>query len=50
MIEPLGLNRRLRSGKDKAPEAAFARLERAHIILLILALITIFGAVAGSYG
>ena len=50
VIEPLGLNRRLRRGKEDASQETFARLQRAHIILLILALITIFGAVAGSHG
>jgi hypothetical protein len=32
------------------PEVAFARLHRAHWILLGLSLVTVFGAVAGSHG
>lgn len=50
VIEPLGLIRRLRGGKADASDERFARLQRVHIVLLILALITIFGAVAGSHG
>jgi len=32
------------------PEKTFARLHRVHWVLLTLALVTIFGAVAGSHG
>lgn len=32
------------------PDAAFARLHRLHWVLLLLSLITIFGAVAGAQG
>jgi hypothetical protein len=34
----------------RAPEVAVTRLYRAHWVLLVLSLVTIFGAVAGSQG
>jgi uncharacterized membrane protein len=48
--EPLILHRRFPRWAAKSPEAAFAWLHRAHIVLLTLSLVTIFGAVAGSHG
>lgn len=50
VVEPLGLQRLLHRGGTAAPEAAFLRLLRVHVVLLTLALITILGGVAGSYG
>jgi uncharacterized membrane protein len=48
--EPFILHRHFHSWATKQPEVAFAWLNRAHWLLLTLALVTIFGAVAGSHG
>ena len=48
VIEPLHLHRRLAS--TKAPQADFARMMRLHQLLLIIGIITIFGAIGGSHG
>lgn len=48
VIEPLHLHRRLAA--STSPEADFARMARLHQFLLILSIITIFGAVGGSHG
>ena len=48
--EPFVLHRRFSGWAAKSPDAAFAWLRRAHIVLLVLSLVTIFGAVAGSHG
>jgi len=48
--EPFILHRRFQQWATAAPEVAFAWLHRAHIALLALSLLTIFGAVAGSQG
>lgn len=48
--EPLVLHRRLPGLVARDPEAAFAWLHRAHVVLLTLGLVTVFGAVAGSHG
>lgn len=50
IVEPLALHRKLLDYAKADPEAAYRSLERMHRILLIAALITIFGAVAGSHG
>jgi len=50
IIEPLGLHKRLRGQSDADPEVSLRRLHRAHLVLLGLALITVFGAAAGSHG
>ena len=50
VIEPLGLHRRLRNARSATPEAILSRLQRVHLVLLVLALVTVFGAVAGSHG
>jgi len=50
VAEPFILHRRFRKWATEAPDAAFARLHRAHWVLLALSLVTIFGAVAGSQG
>jgi uncharacterized membrane protein len=49
LAEPLFLDRWLRERALRAPEATFALIQQSHWILLILSLITIFGAVAGSH-
>lgn len=48
VIEPIFLHRRMM--QSATPEADFARMESAHRILLILALISVIGAVSGSHG
>ena len=50
VAEPLILHRYFRAWATATPEVAFAWLHRAHLVLLALSLITIFGAVAGSQG
>jgi uncharacterized membrane protein len=48
--EPLILRRTLPTFAARDPARAFALLHRVHIVLLLLSLITVFGAVAGSHG
>jgi uncharacterized membrane protein len=50
IVEPLVLHRRFPGWVAKSPGAAFRWLQRAHVVLLTLSLITVFGAVAGSHG
>ncbi len=50
VIEPLYLHRRLRERGRRDPAATLAFIERFHWVLLILSLVTVFGAVAGSHG
>lgn len=50
IIEPLLLHSRFQGWATTKPKAAFAFLHRAHWVLLVLSLITVFGAVAGSNG
>jgi uncharacterized membrane protein len=50
VIEPFILHRYFHKWATSAPDVAFAWLHRAHWILLVLSLVTIFGAVAGSQG
>lgn len=48
--EPLILHRHFAIWARRDPDRAFAVLHYLHIALLVLALITVFGAVAGSHG
>jgi uncharacterized membrane protein len=48
--EPLFLDRWLQARAQRAPDSTFMLLQRLHWVLLMLSLITIFGAVAGSHG
>lgn len=48
--EPLVLRRRFDAWATRSPDLAFRRLHRLHIFLLVLSLITVIGAVAGSRG
>lgn len=48
--EPLILHRKLPVWTARDPHRAFTRMIRLHWVLLVLALITIAGAVAGSQG
>jgi uncharacterized membrane protein len=50
VAEPLFLDRWFQKRAKLAPEPTFALIQRLHWVLLILSLITIFGAVAGSHG
>lgn len=50
IVEPLILHRRFPGLVAKSPDLAFAWLQRAHVVLLTLSLVAVFGAVAGSHG
>ena len=50
VAEPLVLHRWFYARAAAAPDAAFALLHRAHWLLLVLSVMTILGAVAGSQG
>jgi uncharacterized membrane protein len=50
VAEPLVLDRWFHERAMSAPDAAFAWLNRAHWLLLVISLITILAAVAGSQG
>jgi len=49
-VEPLLLDRHLPSWSRRRPAATFAWLARVHWLLLLLSLVTLLGAVAGSHG
>jgi uncharacterized membrane protein len=48
IVEPLYLH--LRLATSKTPEADFLQLMRLHQLLLVISIVTIFGAVGGSHG
>jgi uncharacterized membrane protein len=48
--EPFILQRHFHRLASEQPDVAFARLHRAHWILLGLSLATVFGAITGSHG
>lgn len=48
VLEPLVLHRRMAA--SQTPEAEFQRMARFHQILIVLAVITLIGAVGGSHG
>ncbi len=50
VLEPLVLHRWFRSQAVREPEKTFRRIQRMHWLLLVLSLITVAGAVAGSHG
>lgn len=50
IVEPLAARRWFGAEAAGAPDAALRRLQRSHLVLLGLGLLTIFGAVAGSHG
>ena len=50
VLEPLFLHRWFLQQAQKDADKTFAKIQRMHIILLTLSLITVFGAVAGSHG
>jgi uncharacterized membrane protein len=49
VVEPL-IGGRLEAEAARNPRAVLARLARGHLALLALAVVTVFGAVAGSHG
>ena len=50
VLEPLILHKRLREQAEKDPELTFKRIFKLHIVLLLLSILTIIGAAAGSHG
>lgn len=50
VIEPFAVRRWFGTEASLRPDAALRRLQRSHLVLLGLSLLTIFGAVAGSHG
>lgn len=50
VLEPFVLHKVFRKYVEKNPAKTFAIVHRAHWVLLLLSLITIVGAVAGSHG
>ncbi|ACK52120.1 conserved hypothetical protein [Methylocella silvestris BL2] len=50
IAEPLFLHRIFHNWGRRDPDAALKALQRGHIVLLALSLVTIFGAVAGAQG
>lgn len=50
ILEPFFLHKLFRKYVAKDPGKAFQIIHRAHWVLLILSLITVFGAVAGGHG
>lgn len=50
VLEPLILHRWFREQATKDSDNAFLWLHRLHIVLLVLSLIAVMGAVAGSHG
>lgn len=50
IAEPFILHRHFRRWASERPHVAFAWLHRAHWMLLVLSVVTILGAVAGSQG
>ena len=50
ILEPYVLHRLFKKYAENNPEKTFGFVQRAHWILLVLSLITIIGAVAGSHG
>ncbi len=50
IVEPFFLHRRFAAHARAAPDVAFRRMQYLHWLLVMLALVTIAGAVAGSRG
>ncbi|WP_282071499.1 hypothetical protein [Polaribacter atrinae] len=50
VLEPLVLHKLFKKYANENPEKTFNILHKAHWVLLIISLITILGAVAGSHG
>jgi uncharacterized membrane protein len=50
VAEPLFLHRLFKKHADRDPAKTFAFVHRLHMILLVMSLVTVAGAVAGSHG
>jgi uncharacterized membrane protein len=50
VLEPLFLHKKMRERAEKDPEKTFQNIFKMHVVLLLLSLITIIGALAGSHG
>ena len=50
VFEPLFLHRRFIESAGRDPDSTFARVTRMHWVLLVVSLLTVAGAVAGSHG
>jgi uncharacterized membrane protein len=50
VFEPLFLHRRLIESARRDPDSTFAQVTRMHWVLLVVSLLTVAGAVAGSHG
>jgi len=50
VLEPLFLHKKMRQKAEKDPEGTYRRIYKMHIHLLLLSILTIIGAVAGSHG
>lgn len=50
VLEPLVLHKKFKHYVERNPTQTFALIHRLHWVLLILSIITIIGAVAGSHG
>jgi uncharacterized membrane protein len=50
VLEPLFLHRRLRERSRRDPSGTLVLIQRFHWVMLVLSLVTVFGAVAGSHG
>jgi uncharacterized membrane protein len=50
VLEPFFLHHRFIAHAKSAPDAAFRKAERLHWMLLIISLVTILGAAAGTHG
>jgi uncharacterized membrane protein len=50
VLEPLWLHRWFEVSAQRRPEQTFAIIQRLHWLLLIVSLLTVAGAVAGSHG
>ncbi len=50
VLEPLVLHRLFADRARRSPDATFRTIQRFHMVLLALSLLTVFGAVAGSHG
>jgi len=50
VLEPFVLHRRFAARAQRDPDGTFRAAHRVHLVLLLLSLLTILGAVAGSHG
>lgn len=50
VLEPLFLHKRMREKAEKDPDKTYRNIFRMHLVLLLLSLLAIIGAAAGSHG